>query len=461
MKVAVVGYPERRQVLARQPAHAVARGGRPRAPRRHARPQGARHRLERPPLHADRHRRRRPRRRGPARRLDPGPGARGARRRRRSRCSWSTRAPGCGPATQEIARHPARRRAAGRGRRQQDRRAERPAARRTTSTGSASASRSPVSAAQGLGTGDLLDRARRAAAATATRRRGGRGHRPPRGDRPPQRRQVLARQRLPRPRAGDRLRGRRHDPRRDRHADRGRRPPACCSSTPPASAAPPRSRESVEYYTQLRSQRAAERADVALVVCDAQDGVTAAGPADRRAGDEVRLRDRARAQQVGPDRRRRRPARPGRRHRRRGARPRARAGEPQAAPAPARAHRLGDDRPQRPAAAAARRWRSPTAPRTAIPTPELNRFLADVVAARQPPAKQGHRLKMLYMAQIGDAPAALRDPGQRRTARHARLRLLRREPAARALRARGRPAGHRLRRAQAAAAALSRIAVAD
>ena len=33
--------------------------------------------------------------------------------------------------------------------------------------------------------------------------------------------------------------------------------------------------DSVEYYTTLRSQRAAERADVALVVCDAADGVTA------------------------------------------------------------------------------------------------------------------------------------------------------------------------------------------
>ena len=32
--------------------------------------------------------------------------------------------------------------------------------------------------------------------------------------------------------------------------------------------------ESVEYYTTLRSQRAADRADVALVVCDATDGVT-------------------------------------------------------------------------------------------------------------------------------------------------------------------------------------------
>ena len=57
--------------------------------------------------------------------------------------------------------------------------------------------------------------------------------------------------------------------------------------------------ESVEYYTTLRSQRAAERADVALVVCDAQDGVTAAGPADRRPGHEVGLRDRARARTSG------------------------------------------------------------------------------------------------------------------------------------------------------------------
>src|SRR3954454_16274898 len=33
--------------------------------------------------------------------------------------------------------------------------------------------------------------------------------------------------------------------------------------------------EPLEYYTALRSQRAADRADVALVVCDATDGVTA------------------------------------------------------------------------------------------------------------------------------------------------------------------------------------------
>ena len=39
-----------------------------------------------------------------------------------------------------------------------------------------------------------------------------------------------------------------------------------------------------------------------------------------------------------------------------------------------------------------------------IPTPELNRFLGETVQARQPPAKQGHRLKLLYMAQIGTRP---------------------------------------------------------
>ena len=39
-----------------------------------------------------------------------------------------------------------------------------------------------------------------------------------------------------------------------------------------------------------------------------------------------------------------------------------------------------------------------------IPTPELNRSSATSSPQRQPPAKQGHRLKMLYMAQIGTSP---------------------------------------------------------
>ena len=85
-----------------------------------------------------------------------------------------------------------------------------------------------------------------------------------------------------------------------------------------------------------------------------------------------------------------------------------------------------------------------------VPTPELNRFLGDVVATRPPPQKQGHRLKLLYIAQIGERAAALLDPGQQPRQGHPRLRVLPREPAARALRARGHPGDHRLRRAQAA-----------
>ncbi len=61
--------------------------------------------------------------------------------------------------------------------------------------------------------------------------------------------------------------------------------------------------DSVEYYTSLRSRRAAERADVALVVCDARDGVTSQDQRIAELGDEGRLRDRARAEQVGPIRR--------------------------------------------------------------------------------------------------------------------------------------------------------------
>ena len=80
---------------------------------------------------------------------------------------------------------------------------------------------------------------------------------------------------LPRPRARDRLRRRGHDARRDRHC-RSRSTAARCSLVDTAGIRrAAKVSESVEYYTTLRSQRAAERADVALVVCDATDGVTA------------------------------------------------------------------------------------------------------------------------------------------------------------------------------------------
>jgi len=150
--------------------------------------------------------------------------------------------------------------------------------------------------------------------------------------------------------------------------------------------------DSVEYYTTLRSQRAVERADVALVVCDAHDGITSQdlriaelamqeGTAtalvlnkwDAAAMEEGDLdHERARAAQ----KLRLRPkvltasALTGRNVGR----------------VLAEAITLGDRMHNR------------------IPTPELNRFVSELVRERQPPAKQGHRLKLLYMAQIGTAP---------------------------------------------------------
>jgi GTPase len=177
--------------------------------------------------------------------------------------------------------------------------------------------------------------------------------------------------------------------------------------------------DSIEYYTALRSRRAAERADVALVVCDANDGVTAqdlriadlamkAGCAtaivlnkwDLQAELESEHADgQASAEQSGAQ------GRPGRRldldyERARVAeklrlRPRvltvsARTGR-HVARLLSEAVTLGDRVSGR------------------IPTPELNRFLGEVVQARQPPVGTrrgagGHRLKLIYMAQIGERP---------------------------------------------------------
>jgi GTPase len=155
--------------------------------------------------------------------------------------------------------------------------------------------------------------------------------------------------------------------------------------------------DSVEYYTALRSRRAAERADVALVVCDAADGVTSqdlriaelamkAGCAtaivlnkwDLHEGTEEDLEhERARV----AEKLRLRPrvltasAKTGRHVSR----------------LLTEAIALGDRMAGR------------------IPTPELNRFLSEAVQARQPPVgtRRGssqHRLKLIYMAQIGERP---------------------------------------------------------
>ncbi len=161
--------------------------------------------------------------------------------------------------------------------------------------------------------------------------------------------------------------------------------------------------ESVEYYTSLRSQRAAERADVALVVCDAQDGVTAQ---DLRIAELAMKSGCATAlvlnkwdltggdgEPLGPgggvgaqelDRER---ARVNQKLRLR----------PKVLTASAKTGRHIQRLLQESLSIADRAQHR-------IPTPELNRFIGEVTAARQPPSKQGHRLKLLYIAQIGSRP---------------------------------------------------------
>ena len=131
-----------------------------------------------------------------------------------------------------------------------------------------------VSAAQGLGTGDLLDRIVALAPEAVDEHGGDDDADPPGADRPPERRQVLDAQPLRRLRAGDRLRGGRHHPRRDRPADRRSASASIVLVDTAGIRRQAKVGDSVEYYTALRSERAAERADVALVVCDANDGVT-------------------------------------------------------------------------------------------------------------------------------------------------------------------------------------------
>jgi len=145
----------------------------------------------------------------------------------------------------------------------------------------------------------------------------------------------------------------------------------------------------VDYYAQLRSQRAAERADVAVVLCDATEGITTE---DFRIADlamhsncatvvalnkwdetDTDLEDaRARVNQKLRQR------------------PRLMAVSATSGRGLARLVAEGVGLADR----AAER----------IPTPQLNRFLADLQQARQPPATRGRRLRMYYMAQFETSP---------------------------------------------------------
>ena len=150
--------------------------------------------------------------------------------------------------------------------------------------------------------------------------------------------------------------------------------------------------DSVEYYTTLRSQRAAERADVALVVCDANEGVT---QQDLRIADLAMTSgcatavvlnkwDVAGMTEADLDHERAHVANKLRLR-------------PKVLTASALTGRHVD-RLLKEVVALGDRMQG------RIPTPELNRFIGEVVQARQPPAKQGHRLKLLYAAQIGERP---------------------------------------------------------
>jgi GTPase len=155
--------------------------------------------------------------------------------------------------------------------------------------------------------------------------------------------------------------------------------------------------ESIEYYTSLRSRRAAERADVALVVCDATDGITS---------QDLRIAELAMhsgcatalvlnkwdiADGIDLDHER------ARAHKKLRLRPRV-------LTASAKTGRHVERLLVEAIALADRS-------RTRIPTPQLNRFLSEVVAARQPPvgaggrgAGSGHRLRLLFMTQTAERP---------------------------------------------------------
>jgi GTP-binding protein len=145
----------------------------------------------------------------------------------------------------------------------------------------------------------------------------------------------------------------------------------------------------VGYYAQLRSERAAERADAAIVVCDASEGITAedlrVGELAMRSGCATVLAlnkwDVSRTDLDDA---------------------RARAGQKLRLRPPVVTCSALTGR----GIAAVLRHAIVLADRAGerIPTPELNRFVSSVVAARPPPQRRGKRLRLYYAAQVGRRP---------------------------------------------------------
>jgi GTP-binding protein len=145
----------------------------------------------------------------------------------------------------------------------------------------------------------------------------------------------------------------------------------------------------VGYYAQLRSERAAERADAAIVVCDASEGLTAedlrvAELAMRSGCATVLALNKWDVSRTRLDDAR---ARAGRKLRLR----------PPLLTCSALTGR-GVEAVLRQAISLAEKAAG------RIPTPELNRFIAGVVADRPPPQRHGRRLRLYYGAQVGRRP---------------------------------------------------------
>jgi GTP-binding protein len=145
----------------------------------------------------------------------------------------------------------------------------------------------------------------------------------------------------------------------------------------------------VGYYAQLRSERTAERADAAIVVCDASEGLTAE---DLRVGELAMKSNCATVLALNKwD-----------------------ITKTDLEDARARAHKKLRLRPPLITCSALTGRGVGTvldqaltlAERSAerIPTPELNRFVSSVVAERPPPARHGRRLRLYYAAQVGRRP---------------------------------------------------------
>ncbi len=190
----------------------------------------------------------------------------------------------------------------------------------------------------------------------------------------------------------------------------------------------------IDYYAQLRAERAAERADVAILVCDASEGVTSE---DLRIGElamkagcatlvvlnkwdivEVDLDDaKARLER------------------------RLRLRPPVITLSALRGRNLQKVLPKALELADRRASR--------VKTSELNRIVAEAVRAPAAAVEAGPAPAPLLRGPGRGRAAADRDPGQRPDADQPRLVLLPRELAARGARARRRPPDHRLRAAPA------------